>query len=190
MEEKTLIKSERKAFGAAPYVFIGIVSVLAGGIEHIIHYNSLGGFSGEGLWVSIGAFVLLLLILIAIRAMLNKCELTVTDKRIFGHGIGGKRVDIPLDSVSAIGSGLFSSISVTSASGAIKFALIKNRDEIQKVLSDLLIERQSKPKAETTIKQEIPQSNADELKKFKELLDNGIITQEEFDAKKKQLLGL
>lgn len=33
-------------------------------------------------------------------------------------------------------------------------------------------------------------STADELKKFKELLDNGAITQEEFDAKKKQLLGL
>ena len=30
----------------------------------------------------------------------------------------------------------------------------------------------------------------DELKKLKELLDMGIITQEEFDAKKKQLLGL
>ncbi len=33
-------------------------------------------------------------------------------------------------------------------------------------------------------------SAADELKKFKELMDMGIITQEEFDAKKKQLLGL
>ena len=33
-------------------------------------------------------------------------------------------------------------------------------------------------------------STADELKKFKDLLDMGIITQEEFDAKKKQLLGL
>ena len=31
---------------------------------------------------------------------------------------------------------------------------------------------------------------ADELKKFKELLDMGAISQEEFDAKKKQLLGL
>lgn len=31
---------------------------------------------------------------------------------------------------------------------------------------------------------------ADEIKKYKELLDSGIITQEEFDAKKKQLLGL
>lgn len=33
-------------------------------------------------------------------------------------------------------------------------------------------------------------SIADELKKFKELFDSGIITQEEFNAKKRQLLGL
>ena len=33
-------------------------------------------------------------------------------------------------------------------------------------------------------------SSADELKKYKELLDEGIITQTEFDAKKKQLLNL
>lgn len=33
-------------------------------------------------------------------------------------------------------------------------------------------------------------SPADEIKKYKELLDMGAITQEEFDQKKKQLLGL
>jgi hypothetical protein len=33
-------------------------------------------------------------------------------------------------------------------------------------------------------------SNADEIKKYKDLLDAGAITQEEFEAKKKQLLGL
>ena len=33
-------------------------------------------------------------------------------------------------------------------------------------------------------------SSADELKKYKELLDAGIITAEEFEAKKKQLLGI
>ena len=38
--------------------------------------------------------------------------------------------------------------------------------------------------------QAIQVSAADELKKYKELLDMGAITQEEFDAKKKQLLGL
>ena len=33
-------------------------------------------------------------------------------------------------------------------------------------------------------------SSASEIREFKQLLDDGIITQEEFDAKKKQLLGL
>ena len=50
------------------------------------------------------------------------------------------------------------------------------------------IEEDEVPQANTTPVPAI--SAADELKKFKELLDMGIITQEEFDAKKKQLLGL
>jgi len=33
-------------------------------------------------------------------------------------------------------------------------------------------------------------TSADEIKKYKELLDMGVISQEEFDAKKKQLLDL
>ena len=33
-------------------------------------------------------------------------------------------------------------------------------------------------------------SEADEIRKFKELADHGIITQEEFEAKKRKLLGL
>lgn len=49
--------------------------------------------------------------------------------------------------------------------------------------------RKSKKEAQnTTVVMQT--SAADELKKFKELLDMGVITQEEFDAKKKQLLGL
>lgn len=35
-----------------------------------------------------------------------------------------------------------------------------------------------------------PVGAADEIGKFKALLDSGVITQEEFDQKKKQLLGL
>jgi predicted Zn-dependent peptidase len=33
-------------------------------------------------------------------------------------------------------------------------------------------------------------SAADEIRKFKDLLDSGVISQEEFDKKKEQLLGL
>ncbi len=47
------------------------------------------------------------------------------------------------------------------------------------------------PEGEPIPTAETPAASAmDELKKLKELLDMGIVTQEEFDAKKKQLLGL
>ena len=38
--------------------------------------------------------------------------------------------------------------------------------------------------------QQAKDSPADEITKYKELLDNGIISEEEFDGKKKELLGL
>ena len=120
----------------------------------------------------------------------SKIELTVTDKRVFGCATFGKRVDLPLDAISAVGTSAMKGIDVTTASGAIKFKFIMNRDELHEAISKLLVERQSKPAASATITQEIPQSNADELKKYKDLLDSGVISQEEFDAKKKQLLGL
>ena len=50
-------------------------------------------------------------------------------------------------------------------------------------------EKQAKRAPIGTVIQQVV-SPAEELKKMKELLDMGIITQEEFDAKKKQLLGL
>ena len=61
------------------------------------------------------------------------------------------------------------------------FAMISN------AIQDILEKRQSTQAATTIVQASSP---AEELKKFKELLDMGIITQEEFDAKKKQLLGL
>ena len=36
----------------------------------------------------------------------------------------------------------------------------------------------------------LPQSPAEEIRAYKALLDDGILTQAEFEAKKKQLLGL
>ena len=53
---------------------------------------------------------------------------------------------------------------------------------------DMLI--QKNPMAETDGKDGSVASAADEIRKFKGLLDDGIISQEEFEAKKKELLGL
>ena len=60
--------------------------------------------------------------------------------------------------------------------------------EIAEFIKNKIREFKTAKNATTTIVNQV--SAAEELKKFKELLDLGIITQEEFDAKKKQLLGL
>ena len=122
----------------------------------------------------------------------RNCEITITNKRVYGIAAFGQRVDLPVDMISAVGMSAFKGIHVATASGQITFYRCQNRDAVFSAISKLLMERQSKKTDAhpTTIKQEIPNSNADELKKYKELLDIGAITQEEFDAKKKQLLGL
>ncbi|MBP1581139.1 MAG: SHOCT domain-containing protein, partial [Oscillospiraceae bacterium] len=117
----------------------------------------------------------------------SKLELIVTDKRVYGNDSLGKRVDLPIDSIAAVATSIFSGLAVTTPSGAIKFVMIQNRNEVHDAIRQLLIARQNAP---AIVEQSTSPSTADELKKFKELFDLGIITQEEFDAKKKQLLGL
>ena len=122
---------------------------------------------------------------------LNSYKLTVSDKKVSGEVLFGKKIDLPIDSVSATSViSLFKGVRVSTSSGKISFLAIKNATEIYQAINNLLVERQkSKPKTETTT---IVQNSdeADMLKKYKDLLDSGVITQEEFDAKKKQLLGL
>ena len=136
--------------------------------------------------LSIADIFLLILFLSA-----QKTSLTVTDKRVYGNAAFGKRVDLPLDMISAVGISLFKGIAIGTSSGKIKFAGISNRDEIHKAISGLLIDRQKEREKEIKPATNIIQkSDADELGKYKKLLDDGVITQEEFDAKKKQILGL
>ena len=55
--------------------------------------------------------------------------------------------------------------------------------------SPIIVDNQKEPQ-QTIINNVQESTNADELKKYKDLLDGGAITQEEFDAKKKELLNL
>ncbi len=123
---------------------------------------------------------------------LRSYELTVTDKRIFGKVAFGKRVDLPVDSVSATATiQLLKGVAVSTSSGKISFLAIKNASEIYEVINSLLIDRQKNEKiAAKTVITETKTDEADQLVKYKELLDKGVISQEEYEAKKKQLLGL
>ena len=187
MEEKILIKSER---GTNLFFVFAFLVYVGGLLPYLIWGGRLDNYillrSGEPADF-ICVFGAILLVILGL--LYNRTELVITDKRVYGKVALGKQVDLPLDSVTAVGSAWPNSITVATSSGRIKFAFIKNRNKIRKVISDLLIERQNKSLI-TTINQETHQSEADELKKYKELLDSGIITQDEFNAKKKQLLGL
>ena len=126
--------------------------------------------------------------------LLNFQSITITDKRVYGRIAFGKRVDLPIDSISSVAKiqGL-KGITVLSSSKKRKFLLFKNIDDIYSEISKQLIDRQKQqqPIIVTNPTQNITDINSpDDLLKFKELLDKGVITQEEFEAKKKQILGL
>ena len=124
---------------------------------------------------------------------MSRGKLIVTNTRVTGKASFGKQVDLPIGKISAVALGAFRQVSIGTSSGNIRFWFIQNRDEVHAALSDIIAKAQienTNQKIDTSSAAPIASSNADEIKKYKELLDAGIITQEEFDAKKKQLLGL
>lgn len=122
---------------------------------------------------------------------LSKCELILTDKNVKGKVLFGKEVIFPIHMISAYSTRRFlSTVAITTTSGIIKFSLLGNYKDIGNILQNLINERQSITQMFVPT---IPMENTDkldELKKLKDLLDNGIISQEDFDTKKKQILGL
>lgn len=193
MDEKTIIKS--KKYQSALVITALILTSLCIPILYFIVCSIIyGGYTmDEFLYTDGGAIIPKLLMpiffVITLWAVFFT-EIVVTDKRVYGKTMFGKRVDLPLDSISSVGLSSLHGISVGTSSGRISFVLIMNNRDIHNSINDLLINRQKKNSEPTPPSVASSTSNADELKKFKELLDSGIITQEEFDAKKKQLLGL
>lgn len=128
-------------------------------------------------------------------------ELNIKEDRIYGssgHALIKKKIDIPLKSINnitileskadKIKSG--KTIEILYGTKKEKFSYIHNAEAVKNYINECISKLKSKKEetVQTTVIQN--DSMADELKKFKDLLDSGVITQEEFDAKKKQILGL
>ena len=196
MEEKVLLKSKRKNYWIVFFIIccisfgfmIGSVTTyITNNQSNIIEYFQ-DCFSGPlfgGGYVEEAALLIISIALIIIALLiiwwLSKMEMVITNKRVYGKVAFGKRVDLPLDSISAVGVGALGAISIGTSSGRISFLIMKNNTELHKCINNLLILRQQK----TTRR-----SDVEDLHKYKNLLDEGLISQEEFDAKKKQLLGI
>ncbi len=91
--------------------------------------------------------------------------------------------------VETAAGGVSTSNSQYSGENSIQFSGKKSNEEAEIIVAYIRkqIEDIKNAPAGGVIQQ---LSSAEELKKFKELLELGVITQEEFDGKKKQLLGL
>ena len=213
MEEKILIKSEMNAKTknlmliityalAALFAITNVIYLIVSPLNYIHfkgyevrhkngYYAMVDGETGYLIFFILVCLGLLISIISLITyLLLRKCELTITDKNARGKTIFGKEVVLPLYMISTYSTRKFlSTIAIATSSGVTKFSLIKNHAEIASVLAAKINERQESTLTET--KPTVAQCDAsEELVKLKSLLDTGIITQEEFDAKKKQLLGL
>lgn len=128
---------------------------------------------------------------IIMKTNTEKCEITVTNEAISGKLPHGKDVNIPLNQITAINRSSFNGISITSIGNISNFHCIENQEEVMKAISFLLANpQQNTQPAQNGSAPAANGSEAEQLKRLKDLLDAGILTQEEFDAKKKQVLGL
>lgn len=204
MQETEVIKGELSKTRASALMIVGLISFLIS-LMVFFYLGSQFGPHSIGEWIEglfLGwidgfffSFVCLVCLALLVAGIIyyvasHKVSITVTDKRVYGTALWKKRVDLPLDAISAVSTSFFKGISVASSSGAIKFVNIENNEEVHKEISKLLIDRQGQAKENVNNNNNRIESNAEEIGKYKELLDNGIITQEEFEIKKKQLLGL
>ena len=133
--------------------------------------------------------VVALIVGVIMKFNTEKCEITVTNEAISGKLPHGKEVHIPLNQITAINRSSFNGVSITSIGNVSNFHCIENREEVMKAISYLLANPQQSS-VQPTQSASANDGEAEQLKRLKDLLDSGVLTQEEFDTKKKQILGL
>lgn len=126
----------------------------------------------------------------------GKTQLYVSDRQVILHEIKGMlsnaEKSIPLGNITSIdidSSFVFSTLKITASGNAavIDGVPIAIANEIKAIIEHL--KSQDKKEEYSAIKKDTFDL-ADEIRELKDLLDDGLLTQDEFDAKKKQLLGI
>ena len=121
----------------------------------------------------------------------NTWIIALTDRRVIFLDKGMLR-ELPLDKINSISQKrglLLGSITIQDGASAIK---IENIDKgcIGSFVDSLNAAIDSYKFQSSPVVQSSNVSGADEILKFKSLLDQGIITRDEFEIKKRQILGL
>lgn len=162
-----------------------------GSSHSVCHWLRYGGFGQYCISYFMGPVVVITAITIAliIASILYikdmKTELTIQDNSVIGKKSNGKTIQFLLKDIKSVEITKTHGLKITGT--GIKYSIhsISNNEEMKSAIMNMLTKLPIEQPTMTVLT-----STAGTIKEYKDLLDAGIITQEEFDAKKKQLLGL
>lgn len=167
------------------------------------------GFLFLGILITIAGTVLPIIMRKIADNIARQCRLSLTDKSVIGNKktlFSNKVLNLPIDKIDSImASHSFldtlrggDTLLIRSASGVVKFPWVQNANEfVDATLAKIEEFKQSAKKENQNLISAVAKSvgansgnssSAQKIKELKELLDSGLITQEEFEAKRKELL--
>lgn len=96
--------------------------------------NICNGFCTIIAYAALGIVVLAKVL----NQMMEKISIEVTETRVTGREIFGKRVDLPIKHISAVSESKFGGIAVGTSAGKICFYFIQNREEVMDAIRQIL----------------------------------------------------
>lgn len=146
MQEKMIAQS-KCGYIAKKILFVSIPVMFLLALQGIVSffYVLALGAPVAGIAISSLPSLLLLSLLAAINVRLwsaTKREIVVTDKRIRLLSFRGKRLDLPLDSISVIRTKIFKGLFIGTPAGFIKVSEVNDCDSVYDAILELIIARQ------------------------------------------------
>ena len=149
MQEQKIIESQfahNKGWKAL-FLVLGILFLIAGVAFFVIDGISYGwdaAFGDVNTYLIFAAGIVMFIVRALIARFSPVDKVIVTDKRVIGEIYYGrsfhKRVDLPMDSISAVAIKYQMGLTVCTSGGKISF-LIEDRDNVYNTIINLLIQR-------------------------------------------------
>lgn len=146
-------------------------------------------YMNSAIWIEAIVFLIAFLVIaLLFYAVYFNQELIVGDENIKGKAVKGKEINIPFAKMTSIKKSFLKGIVITTKGAEkIKFRFLKNQAEMIELISTKIEDCSS---VANGFSGKPAESSADQLKKYKELFDCGAISEDEYEAQKKQILDL
>lgn len=165
--------------------YMGDLGFYGGYHNYLPDHNFFTYYLSKSVYFNIWIVITFLVILINLYYLLDKnTGIIIENNLVTYRKLNRKRKQFMLADIKSVETTFLKGLKISGNGIKQRLILIKNNEEIKNAIIEELSNVSDNDIIETDI------SSADKLQKYKNLLDNGTITQEEFDAKKKQLLNL